>query len=99
MPAYTVSLNNNEIDIVFFDSNMSTDEVRTSLINHDGYDSNITVTISFEHWLKQCDKIFEKSHTLSIHDMDDYMWMADFENDILPEEAVSNFIEDLGLDF
>ena len=31
------------IDKVFFTSNVSKDEVKSSLVNHDGYDSNIVV--------------------------------------------------------
>lgn len=31
-------------DIVFFDSDMTRDEVKRSLVDHDGYPSNITVT-------------------------------------------------------
>lgn len=31
------------IDKVFFTSNVSKDEVKSSLVNHDGYDSNIIV--------------------------------------------------------
>ena len=44
MKAYTVYLNGKEIDTVFWTNDSSIDEVRASLINHDGYDSSIVVS-------------------------------------------------------
>lgn len=41
--AWDVYLNGRLIDTVFYDSNCDKEYVRTSLINHDGYDSNIIV--------------------------------------------------------
>lgn len=42
--AWNVSLNGRRIDKVFYSPDMTADEVRRSLINHDGYDSGIKVT-------------------------------------------------------
>ncbi len=44
--AFNVYLKNKLIDTVFYDhsSNVTKDEVRQSLINHDGYNSHIRVT-------------------------------------------------------
>ena len=43
--AFDVILNNKVIDTVFYSvsSNVNADEVKQSLINHDGYDSNIKI--------------------------------------------------------
>lgn len=41
--AFNVFLNGKKIDTVFYNSDMDTDEVKKSLIDHDGYDSGITV--------------------------------------------------------
>lgn len=43
--AFNVYLNGENIDTVFYSSgtNVDADEVKRSLINHDGYDSGITV--------------------------------------------------------
>lgn len=42
--AWSVSLNGREIDIVFYDlSYTSAEEVKRSLVNHDGYDPSIVV--------------------------------------------------------
>ena len=43
MKAYDVYLNGRLIDTVFWDNNSSVEEVRRSLINHDGYDPSIEV--------------------------------------------------------
>lgn len=43
MKAYEVFLGQKLIDTVFWVDNSSADEVRRSLINHDGYDSRIYV--------------------------------------------------------
>jgi hypothetical protein len=43
MKAYQVLLNGHEIDIVFWVDNSTEDEVKRSLINHDGYDPRIVV--------------------------------------------------------
>lgn len=41
--AWNVYLNGRLIDTVFYDNNCDKEYVRTSLINHDDYDSNIIV--------------------------------------------------------
>jgi hypothetical protein len=41
--AFTVYLNGKEIDTVFWVRTATVDEVKRSLINHDGYDPNIVV--------------------------------------------------------
>jgi len=43
MIGWNVYLNRKEIDTVFFDKNCDKDYVLRALINHDGYDSRITV--------------------------------------------------------
>jgi hypothetical protein len=45
MKAFRVLLNGREIDKVFYDDKdtITADEVRLSLINHDGYDARIVV--------------------------------------------------------
>ncbi len=43
MKAYDVSLNGKLIDTVFWDNDSCVDEVRRSLINHDGYNPSIEV--------------------------------------------------------
>lgn len=43
MKAYNVFLNGEEIDTVFWVDNSDAEEVRRSLINHDGYDPSIEV--------------------------------------------------------
>lgn len=43
MQAWRVMLNGKEIDTVFFDADIDAFTVKTSLINHDGYDYNIVV--------------------------------------------------------
>ncbi|ADF58141.1 hypothetical protein PJG4_147 [Pseudomonas phage JG004] len=43
MQAWNVYQNGQLIDIVFFDIMCGTEEVRKSLVNHDGYPSDITV--------------------------------------------------------
>lgn len=43
MQAWRVMLNGKEIDIVFFDSDIDALSVKSSLINHDGYDPRIRV--------------------------------------------------------
>jgi hypothetical protein len=40
---FRVYLNNKHIDTVFYDCDMSADEVKTSLVNHDGYNPAISV--------------------------------------------------------
>lgn len=44
MKAYNVYLNNVLVDTVFF-VNMDSNEVKRSLIEHDGYDSRIVVKV------------------------------------------------------
>jgi hypothetical protein len=41
--AWNVYLNGKLIDTVFFTRDMSADDVKRSLIGHDGYDSRITI--------------------------------------------------------
>ena len=41
--AWNVYLNGKLIDTVFFTPDMGADDVKRSLVNHDGYDSGITV--------------------------------------------------------
>ncbi|HEX9641825.1 MAG TPA: hypothetical protein VGB13_10995 [Candidatus Krumholzibacteria bacterium] len=41
--AWVVTLRGEEVDIVFFDDRMDADEVKRSLVGHDGYDPAITV--------------------------------------------------------
>lgn len=41
--AWNVYLNHKKIDTVFYDKDISKDEVKQSLIEHDGYDPNITI--------------------------------------------------------
>ncbi len=43
MNAWNVRLNGKLIDTVFFDKTCDKDYVLSSLINHDGYDSRITI--------------------------------------------------------
>ena len=43
MTAFTVYLRGKEIDIVFFGPGYTKEEVRKSLIDHDGYDPEISV--------------------------------------------------------
>lgn len=43
MKAYTVYLGKKEIDVVFWVDNSDAEEVKQSLINHDGYDPRIRV--------------------------------------------------------
>lgn len=43
MKAYFVFLNGEEVDTVFYSIGYTNDEVRRSLIDHDGYDPNISV--------------------------------------------------------
>lgn len=43
MTAWNVSLNRKAIDTVFTQNNMSAEEVKHGLVNHDGYDPAITV--------------------------------------------------------
>lgn len=43
MKAYDVYLNGKHIDTVFWVDNSDADEVKHSLINHDGYDKRIIV--------------------------------------------------------
>jgi hypothetical protein len=44
MQAYNVYLNGKEIDTVFYnDGSTTVEEVKKSLVNHDGYDSDIVV--------------------------------------------------------
>lgn len=43
MKKFLVFLNDVIIEEVFYDSSFSAEEVRRSLITHDGYDSNIRV--------------------------------------------------------
>ena len=43
MKAYDVFLNDEEINTVFWVNNSDAEEVRRSLINHDGYDPAIVV--------------------------------------------------------
>lgn len=43
MKAWEVFLNDEMIDKVFFIANMEENEVRDSLINHDGYSNNIEI--------------------------------------------------------
>ncbi len=45
MQAFNVTLNRKNIDTVFYSDahKITCDEVRRSLVNHDGYDSAITV--------------------------------------------------------
>ena len=49
MKAYKVYLNHKLIDTVFWVNNSDADEVRTSLINHDGYDPQIIVRLDKTH--------------------------------------------------
>ncbi len=44
MKAYKVWLNNKHIDTVFWVDNSDREEVKRSLVNHDGYDPDIQVT-------------------------------------------------------
>ena len=41
--AFKVYINSNCVDTVFFVSSMKADEVKSSLINHDGYSKSIKV--------------------------------------------------------
>jgi hypothetical protein len=43
MKAWKVCLNGKRINEVFFDDDCDADYVKSSLINHDGFDPNITV--------------------------------------------------------
>lgn len=43
MTGWYVFLDGEQIDIVFYSGTMDADDVRRSLINHDGYDPRITV--------------------------------------------------------
>ena len=43
MQAFRIYLHGKHIDTVFYVSSMTADDVRRSLINHDGYDSRIAV--------------------------------------------------------
>jgi hypothetical protein len=43
MQAFDVYLNGKNIDTVFYTKGFTADEVRQSLINHDGYNLNIVV--------------------------------------------------------
>ena len=43
MQAWRVTLNGEDIDMVFFDNRCDSDYVKLALINHDDYDSNIIV--------------------------------------------------------
>lgn len=49
MKAYKVWLNRKHIDTVFWVDNSDREEVRRSLINHDGYDPSIKVTQGHKH--------------------------------------------------
>jgi len=44
MNAFNVSLNGKWIDTVFYNDGITKEEVKESLINHDGFDHNIKVT-------------------------------------------------------
>lgn len=46
MKAFTARLNRKFVDRVFYDDSdpITTDEVKRSLVDHDGYNPNITVT-------------------------------------------------------
>lgn len=43
MYAYKVKLDGKEIDKVFYTSKQDKEDVKRSLVDHDGYDSNITI--------------------------------------------------------
>lgn len=43
MNAWKVTLNGAVIDIVFYNNNISAEEVKRGLIDHDGYDPRINV--------------------------------------------------------
>jgi len=45
MNAWKVYLADHHIDTVFYDETMDGDEVRDSLVSHDGYDPEITVEL------------------------------------------------------
>ena len=46
MNTYDVYLGYKHIDTVFFDKSLTAQEVKTSLVNHDGYDPAITVLLA-----------------------------------------------------
>jgi hypothetical protein len=50
--SFTVRLHGRPIDLVFYDADMSAEDVKRSLINHDGYDPAITVTKSRRKYTK-----------------------------------------------
>lgn len=43
MYAYTVTLNGIWVDKIFYTSNVDPDDVKSSLVTHDGYDPDIVV--------------------------------------------------------
>lgn len=45
MKAFKITLNGKFYDMVFYNDNSTSEEVKKSLIDHDGYPSNINVRI------------------------------------------------------
>jgi hypothetical protein len=45
MNAWNVYLNNRLVNTIYFDKDMTAEDVRSSLVNHDGYSINIRVSL------------------------------------------------------
>jgi hypothetical protein len=51
--------------------------------------------MSFEAWMAEVDVIFERTVSLSVHDVPDIDWRALYE-ELEPEEAVEYYMENFG---
>ncbi len=49
--AFNVRLNDQEIDTIFWQGKITTEEVKQSLVDHDGYDPNILVIEDLDNYI------------------------------------------------
>ena len=52
------------------------------------------MSLTFEQWLEKLDKIFIRKTGLSYQDFEDYHWMGCFEDEMTPNEAFKEFMEE-----
>lgn len=53
--------------------------------------------MDFQSWLRAVDRYVSGRIGLSIHDLEDYMWRAEYDSGASPEEAGRQFLIELGL--
>ena len=59
------------------------------------YDTNcyeMEITMPFEIWMKECNKICIQMTSLETSDFEDYNWRGEYDSDCEPSESVTEFL-------